>query len=318
MRTRLLLSAIMCLLFFSSCSKKTDKQLPNNTSVFNTYSSLDAIYGMLQLQPKMVTIIADSGGSFYGNSGTRYIFTPGCFADATGATVTGKVQIQVTEYLKKGDMIFSKVLPVSDGEPLLSGGELYVHATQGGQEIFLRAGYTFAANVPRGGDTTKGMLLFSGMSITGDANNQVNWVQGKDSGAVVSRPFFDSLSIISDSLNWCNADRFLDTPNYQKFTVTISLNGSQGASLSAIHTYALYDSYKAVWPLGVIGSYSNGVYHEEHVADIPVHFAAFGLLNNRFYGGVVAATPKTGANYTISIAEVDPAAFKAQLNQLTR
>lgn len=312
------LALVLIILWLSSCSKKNDnnQNLPN-PDTYPTYSSLDSIFGMLKLSPKTVTIPSDSGGSFYGASGTRYIFTPGCFINSMGADVTGNVQIQVTEYLQKGDMIFSKVLPISNGEPLLSGGEIYVYATRGGAEVFLKPGHSFTANVPRGGDTTKGMLFFSGVPVTGDANNQVNW-QPADSGTVRSDPFFDSLSIISDSLRWCNADRFPDTPHYQTFTVTTSVSGLQSASFASIHAYALYDNYKGVWPLGIIGSYSNGVYHEQHVPDIPVHFAVFGLVNNRFYGGVVAAVPKTGGNYIVTVTETDPAAFRAQLNQLTK
>ena len=82
-------------------------------------------------------------------------------------------------------------------------------------------------------------------------------------------------------------------------------------------TDALYDNYKGVWPLGLTGSFANGVYIEGHVPNIPVHFVSYGIINGKFYGGVTAATPVTGGNYTIFLSQVDPTAFKGQLNNLT-
>src|SRR4051812_42251522 len=84
----------------------------------------------LMVAPRTVTIDAGTGGTFNGNSGTRYSFPPNAFKTATGVIVTGNVAIQVSEYLKKSDMLFSGMLPISGGEPLLSGGEINVAATQ--------------------------------------------------------------------------------------------------------------------------------------------------------------------------------------------
>ena len=107
---------------------------------------MDEIFNMLSLQTKAATINADSGGVFYGNSGTRYIFKKSSFITAAGVNVSGNIQIVVNEILKKGDMIFSRVLPVSNGEPLFSGGEIYITASQTSQQIFLKPYYTFQAN----------------------------------------------------------------------------------------------------------------------------------------------------------------------------
>src|SRR6185437_3037252 len=119
-----------------SC-KKNDKSSPANNTP-GSYTSLSSIYRQLAPKSKIVTVNADDGSSFYGNSGTRYIFPAGAFVKGDGTNVTGNIQIEVNEFLNKSDMLFSEILPVSNGLPLLSAGEIYVNATQGGQKIYLK------------------------------------------------------------------------------------------------------------------------------------------------------------------------------------
>ncbi len=111
---KLIVPIVLLMLVAGSCKKKEDT-VSTSTSTFKTYGSMDEIFDALSLKPKVVSFDAAAGSSFYGNSGTRYIFQPNCFQDASGATVTGNVQVAATEWLKKGDMIFSGVLPISDG-----------------------------------------------------------------------------------------------------------------------------------------------------------------------------------------------------------
>jgi hypothetical protein len=298
-----------------SCKKQEDTTgnvIPSN---FKTYSSMDDIFTSLSLQPKVMTMLADSGGSFYGSSGTRYIFLPGSFQDAGGVAVTGNVQVSVTEYLKKGDMIFSGILPVSDGVPIISGGEISVKVTKGGSEIFLKPGMYYQAKIPQFGSKDTVMTYFTGTAGANTNSNKVNWALVNDStkhgiGYVVYNG--DTITIFSDSLKFANADRFMTNPDYQKFSVTVVATGAT-ASAASLLTYALYDSYKGVWPLTAS---SGNVYSEHHVPNIPVHFVSMGLINNHFYGGVLAATPKTGGNYQVTLTEVKPEDFKAQINAL--
>lgn len=293
-------------LTLAACSKKDNNTTPpaNNTAA--------TVFANQKLQPKTVTIDAGNDASFYGNSGTRYIFSANSLQTANGTGVTGNVQMQVTEYLQKGDMIFSKMLPISGSEPLLSAGELNITATQNGQTLYLKPGTTFRANVP--GNSTN-MILFKGIANEDTTVSIVNWRQAKpDSNIGVVVIGNDTTSIISDSLGQCNADYFMTNPDYQNFTVTVA-----GVTLPAntqVLGYTLYDDYKAVWPLGLIGSYANGVFTEQHVPNIPVHFAVFTVINGTFYGGTLGATPSTGSNYTVTLSQIDPTTFKQQLNSL--
>lgn len=128
--------------------------------------------------------------------------------------------------------------------------------------------------------------------------------------AVLAR--LDSMDIISDSLRYCNADQFVRNMKDQEFTITVMANNSKIITADGIRTYALYDTRKAMYRCGLSGS-KDGVYMENHIPSIPIHIVSFCLINGHFYGGVQAATPKTGENYTVTLKEVDPKEFKAQI-----
>lgn len=291
-----------------------------------TYSSIEEVFEELKVKPKTLTVDAATGGNFFGNSGTHYYFMPNSFRNAAGATVTGSVSVQVSEYLKKGDMLFSKMLPISYGEPLISGGEINVTASQDGQPVFLKDNAFFLATVPQGGKAPTGMQFFAG-EATQDSTSIVNWVVPvKDSAKYWANIIIlqppppipspdDSLQIISNTFGMCNADRFLSSPNYQHFTVTIVVNGASLPTTYKPNAYAVYDQYKGEWPLSY-GVYADGKFSEGHVPDIPVHFVAFIIIDGKFYGGITAATPVSGNNYTVTLDEVNVAEFKEKVQAL--
>ena len=121
MKKILLASVILGVLVTNSCKKKEDNNTP--VLVYGSYSTIDTIFTMLETPSKYVTFDATAGSSFYGTSGTRYNIPGGSFQDASGTVVTGLIQMEVKELIKKGDMVFTKALPVCNGDPLVSGGE---------------------------------------------------------------------------------------------------------------------------------------------------------------------------------------------------
>jgi len=108
----------------------------------------------------------------------------------------------------------------------------------------------------------------------------------------------------------------MTSPHFQTFTVVAKVAGTILNSSYKVYGYTLYDDYKGVWPLGRIGSYADGVFTEEHVPNIPVHFVIFTLVNGKFYGGIGSATPATDSSYTVPLTNVNPATFKKQVDAL--
>lgn len=315
---KIILPIIVMAALFAACTK--DKapvaNNGNNNHTQGQYASLSAVMQNAMVKSQKKTIDASAGASFYASGGTRIVIPANAFMTENGANVTGNVEIEIREYLKRGDMLFSKVLPMSSGEPLVSGGELYFNATLNGQRLLLKNGNMFQANLPQKGTADPNMKLFVGETLENNAANGVNWVPAqKDSshqngfGWVVFNG--DTLSMFCDSVGYCNADRFLSNPNYQNFTVTIAgVTIPAGTTVSAT---ALYDNYNGLWPML---SRNGNIVTEGHVPDIPVHFVVMLVVDGHFYGGIQAATPANSGNYTVNVTEVDPAAFKAQVDAL--
>jgi hypothetical protein len=211
------------------------------------------------------------------------------------------------------------MLPVSNNEPLISGGCFDISASADGKDVFLKPGNTFRANMPQPGVIGEDMLFFKGERVNGNDRNLVNWDTGRVNKFIVpveanGFPRIDSFGIISDSFGLYNADRFMSNPNYQTFKVTLDVAGAALIPSTNVFAYAVYDNVTGVWPLGMIGSYANGVFEERHVPNIPVHLVVFALINNRFYGGVVGVIPKNGENYTVKLIETDADEFRKMVN----
>jgi len=312
---KLLIPVVLLMLTTLACTKKNEPSNPVGTTKFKTYASMDEVFSMLEQKPKVMIFDAGTVTSFYGSNGVRYTFRPNSFADEAGALVTGNVQVEVTEYPKKGDMIFSGVLPISDGMPLVSGGEIYVNATKNGQQLSMRPGMTFIASIPQFGSKDTVMNLFTGDTNGGTSTNKVNWQITKGdsaSGTIVYKG--DTIRILCDSLKFWNCDHFMNSSNLQKFKVAIVASGFDNSAISALFSYAIFDAQNGVMPLSSLAS---GIYSVSNIPKAAVHFVSFCLINGHFYAGVSLANPATtGSTYTITLTEVDPNDFKAQINGL--
>lgn len=317
MKKLLLLAAGAALLVYS-CGKRYDN--PNVVNTFKTYPSLDSVFSELSLKPKYVSLDAATGGSFYGNSGTKYTFPANAFQTGSGASVTGNVQIAVTEYLKRGDMIFSQMLPISDGQPLISAGQVDVRATQGGAEIFIKPGMTYTIDIPQGGTPVPGMQIFRGRKVVPITNrSMVNWrfggIDSSGSGSQVSVVYKeDTLSLILDSMNFINGDKYRRDSNgsTQNIIIDVTALGKQVA-LSNYRGYIMVGAENSVF-----GMYSTSGTTVMNLSlnKYLFHFVTVALIDGKYFGGITTATPEAGKTYTINMVEVDPIAFKAQLNAL--
>ncbi|MGC4056987.1 MAG: hypothetical protein QM743_02560 [Chitinophagaceae bacterium] len=65
-----------------------------------TYQSFSREFEQLAPRKMTKSIDAAAGASFYGYSGTRYVFPANAFQTASGTVVTGMVDLQVMECVK--------------------------------------------------------------------------------------------------------------------------------------------------------------------------------------------------------------------------
>lgn len=301
---------ISCLagIVFTGCGKKYDPG-PVSTSTYTVESFLSEV----SVKPKKVKFNAASGASFYGNSGTHYEFQPSSFTNAAGVIVTGDVDVSVSEFLNRADMLFSSVLPITATDALVSGGEILVTAQQGGEQLNMAPGKLFTAKMPMKGTDAKNMTLFTGVMD----NGRVVW-RPADSAAGPGSPGIkiagDTVEIISGTVGYCNADRFMTSPNYQQFNIIINTGGLDYDN-DSLTILTLYDEFAGVWPCRKSRGPGN-VYQETHVPNIPVHFVAYVTIKGRVYGGILGATPVTGSSYTVTLTPTTSKALKAEIDKI--
>lgn len=105
-----------------------------------------------------------------GENGIVCVFPAGCF-DLTNPN--DSVQIELLEYKKPTDFLFSGLGTVSGSELLETGGTAYVNATVNGKKVGLKKDYLIAFKEPD--QPKKEMQLFSGEP---DENGQIDWELG--------------------------------------------------------------------------------------------------------------------------------------------
>lgn len=280
-----------------------------NTVTPGGYASLDDIFARTAPLPTTQSIVVSSGGEVVSKGGTHIIFPKDAFQSYSGAIVTGSVDVKVYDWLKKGDMVFGKVLPVSDNELLYTSGQAYIEVTQRGVPVRLRKGYKAYLLFPQfnqsggGGDS-----LFLGQSMAGSVHS-VNWYT-KDTAGRTSTAITDTVVLATDSFRYVAASHFLPITGYNNFTVRLNTPITLEQSVAV----ALFDDLKSVYP---VSSAVNGTVSAQHIPDGKLHLAVMGVNKGVFYAGIAAIPqPKTDSTYEVLIKQVDPQNFRLQMNAL--
>lgn len=321
------------LVFVDSCKKPendisfTPKELkdpPILTPSTNTdsshvstgiYKDLSTIFDLYAPAAKTVTINPSKGLEFYGNSGTKYFFPPNAYQTSTGAAVTGNMQAQVTEYLTKEQMIFSGVLPYSNGDYLLSAGEVNVELTQNGQKVYFKQGQAYQASIPLNGNKPDSMSLFVGQP-TNDNRNRVNWTPAPpDTTATVRRVFsygIDTIKLFNDGMGFANCDRFWSVPKVSNSTIVIT--GISIENATDIAAYQSVDGRNTV--IRMVQNKNTPNISLDFSPSLASHFVVAAIVKGEFYASVLAVSPQNNKVYTATLEKQTPEQFRAKLKAL--
>ncbi len=291
----------LALLF--ACSKST-------TAIDYGPYTIQSVFSNMAVVPKTFTINASSGGTFTGTSGAQYYFPPFSF-ERDSVSIFGDVQIQVAEYVTKSDMIFSCVLPFSNGTPFVTGGAFYLSAMQAGQQIVLARPAKYQVVFPKSTTPTPGMQLFLGRPDDTIFTNLVNWQLNTDTSMGSISYNADTITINTDSTHYNCAGVFITSPTYQKITLTITTPVKTFSD--SIYAYACYDSLSMVWQLP---KSVNHVITDSTVTNAPIHFVVFTVINGEFYSGILGAAPVAGTNYNLYLTKSSPNLLKSKIDAL--
>ncbi len=163
------------------------------------------------VQAQTFTVDAADNTELVGQKGTRISFGPNSFGDANGNMISGNIEVTLKEVYSPGEMILEDRMTESNGQILVSGGELFLNVRQNGQDLQLVNNNAVSVSVPTATPDTS-MALFTGSQDTGGSftwapnPTPVNVCQDPGSGGLAY--CFDLYSLF----NWINCDYFYNDP----------------------------------------------------------------------------------------------------------
>ncbi len=236
------ISLIGFVITLTSCKKDTvspAEEEPVDELPQPTFSNANVQTLLTSLATPVENYTINAANNFVINcaNGTNIFIAPNAFLTMSGSPVTGLVAIETKDVLSKKDMILNNALPVSNGQLLISGGEVYFNATQGGQKLKMNPASSVYINVPAGSSPSFQMKEFYATGGSNLSNTNLNWTTNTATIAAVQDTtgglMANYYSFQSDSLNWSNCDYFYNLPG-AKTTCTVNLSGSFNNTNSAV------------------------------------------------------------------------------------
>lgn len=237
MKSKIQKSAI--LLFLSSfliisCSDTENKIVVVGNSISTTLKTLFNQNTSDLIQTFQMSA-ADNVITITSSQGVKLEITRSCLRK-NNLNVTGIVDIEFIEIFDKGTMLVTNKPTLgmvgTEKHLLTSGGEFYINATQGGEQLTLAC--SLFLNVPTSitGGTDNNMTGFLGNE---DANGNIIWDTSTSNefwGASLSPGAAETYNTFVSKFGWFNCDKFISFPNGRtKITAYVPQEYGNGKSL---------------------------------------------------------------------------------------
>jgi hypothetical protein len=293
----------------NACQKNIDAFVPDpltnapDTNWYNIITSnmpVTALQDTLKIKPATDSIEVNNTVADRNIGGLRLIFTPNCCTNSAGQAIAGKVNVEALFIKNKGDMVLMNKPTSSNGQLLVSGGEIFISLNQNGQPLQLasnaKVGIRYADAAPN-----PQMQLFYG-----DETNpqQFNWIPSRDS-IFASNQFYE---MVSTKLRWINCDYFYDTTGTIRSTVSAQLPFNY--TNANTETFLVFKNIRSV--LGMYGDVAEKRFISSKVpAGLPATVIAISKQGNDYFLGKEQIT--TGVNVTTGNQKVSLTPVKTSL-----
>lgn len=217
-------------LFLNSCQKNTDIFVPDPGQVngpdstwYNTITAsmpVSFLQSSLIIEPVRDSFeVSNNSATIITSNGLQCTFPPHCCVSSAGQTITGKVYVDVLLIKKKGDMVLMNKPTTSNGNLLVSGGEIFIRLKKDGQELQLAPNIKIQLQYADVGASSIMKLFF------GDESNPIrfNWLPSTDIQNNYVGAGNQIYGILTNHLRWINVDYFYDTLNVTRSTVSAQL-----------------------------------------------------------------------------------------------
>jgi hypothetical protein len=304
MRCYPILAALAIAAGVISCQKELSNSSPL-VAVKSDYSSLEEFFKKNQEDTKAYRLKNGTGGICEGRKGIKYHFPSLAFKNLLSSD---SVNIALTEILTPYDMIVNNKPTMSDGKPLLSGGEFLIRASSNGKEIKLDAGKYLRIEVENM-NIAPGMSVFNG-TVTNNGtvnwtinNNQNNSIRPRDSVGLGT-----GYDLFCDSLQWINCDKFINEP-----LIKCSFTPVNCPSTDSTAVFVHLTGRNSVLRLS---DFVNNQFQSARLIAAPATIIGICYKNNRFYAAITTVTLFDQLVSTLTFSEVSEAALKEKLKIL--
>jgi len=290
------------LLIFYGCEKEL-------SASGNNYLSLNDFFNKNQIPSQLFTVNAINGGAFKSNNGAVLHVMANSFVDQAGQSVTGTLEIQFKEIYEAYDMILNNKVTMSDGLPLVSGGEFYIDATLQGKELRLAPGKILEIDLPPSAVNLDQMQVFNGQT---DNMGNINWKPNPDPNNTVARRdsgmtlnyniYFDTATQF-----WLNCDQF-EIPPFASYTVM----PGNCPDIDSTMVFVDFTGKNAA----VTMYRGNNVFSNAHLMADQATIIALCYKNNRFYSSFITTTLADNQSSTLNFSETTEAEFKNRIKAL--
>lgn len=294
---------------FSSCDNGDDNNdnlvLPPSEAAFKSISTK----GVKRITQNF-TITAGTGVvTITSAKGVKLNINGDCLTK-NGVAVTGAVDIEYIELFDKGTMLVTNkptmgVMPDGKKNLLISGGEFFIKATQGGVELktscsmnmivpaALTDGVDNAMTLWTGKIDEKGELAWEQPKPNADGTDGKGGVQGEGTNYYVTFGNF----------GWTNVDRFYSDPR-PKTTLLAAAPTGYDNNNSAV--YLSYDG-EGTNALAKLDTYTPAGLFSEHYGQIPIGLKCHVIFatesNGQWRYAIKAVTVAANDVYTFTLAE---------------
>lgn len=302
----LLLLASIALTSCSTDDNNTPEQLPPSASQFSSIreTALDNLTQHFTLTTGTGTVTLTSA------KGVTIMINGNCLTK-NGNPVTGSVDIEYVELFDKGHMLTTNkptmgLMPNGDKNLLISGGEFYINATQGGQQLGITCNIVLL--VPS--NLTENTMDMAMTLWNGNVDNPENpvWAAanpgtgGPQGGGVGFEQ--NSYYVSFGNFGWTNVDRFYSDPR-PKTTLLASVPNGYDNTNCAI--YLSYDG-EGQNALAKLDTYNPTTKKfSEHYGQIPVGLQCHVIFATEESGqwryAIKAVTVAPSDDYTFTLAE---------------
>lgn len=295
---------IIAMTIFASCDNSDGEDIklsPPTEAAFKSISEKG-----LKRNTQNFTMTAGNGVVTLTSAKGVKLYINGDCLTKNGNPVTGQVDIEFVELFDKGNMLVTNKPTMgitADGKKnlLISGGEFFIKATQGGVELQTSCYMNMIVPTALTNGFDNLMTLWTGVI---DEDGELAWkdARGADGKGGVQGEG-NNYYVTFGNFGWTNVDRFYSDPR-PKTTILVDVPEGYDNTNSAV--YLSYDG-EGTNALAKLDTYTTEGLFSEHYGQIPIGLACHIIFatedNGNWRYAIKGVTTTANAVYTFNLAE---------------